>query len=279
MPLVSFVLALAAATAALPIDTEKMTDARAAMIQLIRKEIKTPTKKSAERLEKILSVMNNVPRQLFVPREQMANAYTLNALPIGYNQTISNAYIVARMTAELDLKPTDRVLEIGTGSGYQAAILSRLARSVYTIEIVPELAERAAAVLAEQSYDNVTVCAGDGYFGLPQQAPFDAIIVTAGASSIPPRLLAQLKRGGRLIMPVGNVWAREYLTLVKKDIHGNLRQKKLEWTLFVPLTGRGQTDFTNIGARQNSNSEAPAHLAKPSDTEPAHCPPGPDMAF
>lgn len=275
MTLVTFVLTLAAAMTALPLDTEQMIEDRAAMIQLIRQETRSHTKESADRLDKVLSIMNKVPRQLFVPREEIANAYTLNALPIGHNQTISNAYIVARMTAELDLKPTDRVLEIGTGSGYQAAILSGLAGSVYTIEIVPELAERAAAVLAEQKYDNVTVCAGDGYFGLPELAPFDAVIVTAGASSIPPSLLAQLKRGGRLIMPVGKVWATEYLTLVKKDMHGHLRRKKLEWTLFVPLTGRGQTDFTDMGARPNSTSEGPTHVSDRLDTQPAHCPNGP----
>jgi protein-L-isoaspartate(D-aspartate) O-methyltransferase len=183
---------------------------------------------------RVLQAMRDVPRHRFVPAEQRELAYLDRPLPIGFGQTISQPYIVAAMTELLQPKPTDRVLEIGTGSGYQAAVISRLVAKVYTIEIVPELAERAAKTLAELGYANVAVTAGDGYRGIPGEAPFDGILVTAAPEAIPPPLLEQLAIGGRMVIPVGDFF--QELTLVEKTQHG-VRKRSVFPVRFVPMTG------------------------------------------
>jgi len=165
------------------------------------------------------------------------DAYQDEPLPIGEGQTISQPYIVAFMTEQLHLKPTDRVLEIGTGSGYQAAVLAQIVDSVYTMEIIPELAKRAKKVLEELEYDNVQVKVGDGYNGWPEKAPFDAIIVTAAPPKIPPPLLEQLKMGGRMVLPVGE-FVQE-LVVVNKTESGMHMENVLP-VRFVPMTGKIQ---------------------------------------
>lgn len=187
-----------------------------------------------------LSAVAQIPRELFVPKEERALAYQDTPLPIGYSQTISDAYIVTVMTAALDLPPRANVLEIGTGSGYQAAVLSKLSSTVHSIEIVAPLAERAAKLLASLGMTNVTVRAGDGFQGWREAAPFDAIIVTAGAADIPPPLVAQLKPGGTLIMPIGPDWPSEQLLVVRKAADGKLSRCSMGPAIFVPLTGRGE---------------------------------------
>jgi protein-L-isoaspartate(D-aspartate) O-methyltransferase len=184
----------------------------------------------------VMAAMEKVPRERFVPADIERSAYDNRPLPIGKGQTISQPFIVALMTDFLDLKPTDRVLEVGTGSGYQAAVLSLLAREVYTIEIVPELGREAAARLAALGYANVRARVGDGYAGWPEAAPFDAIMVTAGALEVPQPLVDQLKPGGRLVIPVGPQWSGQDLLLIAKDAAGRVSQKSLLAVRFVPLT-------------------------------------------
>ncbi len=188
----------------------------------------------------VLEAMGKVPRHLFVPRTLMSKAYADYPLPIGNGQTISQPYVVAMMTQAVSPGPGDRVLEIGTGSGYQAAVLAEIVDEVYTIEIIPALAQSAAKRLKELGYDNVHVKAGDGFFGWPEHAPFDAIVVTAAAPKIPTLLLEQLARGGRLIMPVGPVETSQRLTLVTRDREGRLSYQVREGVRFVPMTGRIQ---------------------------------------
>lgn len=185
---------------------------------------------------KVTEVMRQVPRHLLVPEAVRAEAYDNTALPIGHGATISQPFIVALMTDVLDVRSTDRVLEVGTGSGYQAAILSRLAGRVYSIEIVAPLAERAARQLAELGYGNVTVRSGDGYAGWPEHAPFDRIIVTAGADHVPQPLIDQLRPGGRMVIPVGRNPDGLQLTLVTKNAQGRVRTRRLLPVSFVPLT-------------------------------------------
>jgi protein-L-isoaspartate(D-aspartate) O-methyltransferase len=183
----------------------------------------------------VLAAMMVVPRHEFVPGEYRSQAYGDLPLPIGGGQTISQPYIVAAMTAALHLQLGDRVLEIGTGCGYQAAVLSCLAREVFTIERRPELASSSAARLADLGYVNAHVHCGDGTLGLPEFAPFDAILVAAGAPAVPKPLLAQLAEGGRMILPVGDT-ERQELRLIEK--HGNnFPAKMLEGCRFVPLVG------------------------------------------
>lgn len=182
-----------------------------------------------------LAALRAVPRHRFVPADQQAEAYEDHPLPIGHGQTISQPYIVAFMTAAVAVKPGDKVLEIGTGSGYQAAILAAMGAKVFTIEIIPALAERAAATLRELGYDQVNVRTGDGYRGWPEAAPFDAIVVTAAPDTIPPALLAQLAEGGRLVIPVGPRLGGQELTLVTKT-QGTLHYRSLLSVRFVPFT-------------------------------------------
>jgi protein-L-isoaspartate(D-aspartate) O-methyltransferase len=184
-----------------------------------------------------LRAMRNVERHLFVPRGQQRRAYDDGPMPIGYGQTISQPYIVAYMTQLVNPGPEDRVLEIGAGSGYQAAVLAEIVDKVYTIEIIPELGNQAKKLLENLNYDNVEVILGDGYFGHEKQAPYNAIVVTAAAEYIPPPLIAQLKDGGKMVIPVGSPFLVQTLMLVEK--HGDkITTTNLMPVRFVPFTRR-----------------------------------------
>ena len=187
--------------------------------------------------ERVLAAMRKVPREEFVPAEFRAESYTDRPLPIGYDQTISQPFIVAFMTEELRPQPIDRILEIGTGSGYQAAILAELVAEVYSIEIIEPLAKNAEATLQRLGYKNVHVKAGDGYKGWPEHAPFDSIIVTCAPERVPQPLIDQLKEGGRMIIPVGAKFAQELYLLEKKN--GRLDQSAILPVRFVPMAGEG----------------------------------------
>ena len=184
----------------------------------------------------VLDAMRRTPRHAFVPADLRDLAYADRPLPIGYGQTISQPYIVALMTDLLRLPPGGRVLEIGTGSGYQAAVLAELGHDVYTIEIVPALAQQAAKRLSELGYDRVHVREGDGYFGWPDAAPFDGIVVTAASQQIPPPLVEQLKPSGRMVIPIGAAFLTQQLILVEKLADGTVRTEALLPVSFVPLT-------------------------------------------
>ncbi|TYT27508.1 protein-L-isoaspartate(D-aspartate) O-methyltransferase [Luteimonas viscosa] len=185
----------------------------------------------------VLEAMRAVPRHRFVPAALAADAYRDQPLPIGHDQTISQPYIVALMTQLARVSPGDRVLEVGTGSGYQAAVLGELGAQVYSIEIVAPLAQQAQRLLEELGYRNVVVKAGDGYAGWPEHAPFDAIVVTAAPERIPAPLLEQLKPGGRLVIPVGPLQSAQELRVVEKDASGQLHERDIAPVRFVPLTG------------------------------------------
>jgi protein-L-isoaspartate(D-aspartate) O-methyltransferase len=188
----------------------------------------------------VLEAMRSVPRHEFVTPRYRDQAYANRPLPINHGQTISQPYIVGYMTAALELEAAHRVLEVGTGSGYQAAVLAEIVDSVYTVEIIKALAQSARDTLQELEYDNVRVQQGDGYFGWPDAAPFDAIIVTAAAGHIPSPLVEQLRPGGRMIIPVGPVFAVQTLILVTKSVDGEVRTEQLLPVRFVPMTGRVQ---------------------------------------
>lgn len=183
-----------------------------------------------------LDAMRKVERHLFVSAEQANMAYYDSPLPIGYGQTISQPYMVAYMTQALDPKPNHRILEIGTGSGYQAAVLAQIVDTVYTIEIVPELAKISSERFKELGYDNIKVITGDGYYGLEEEAPFDGIIATAAAQYIPPSLINQLKEGGKMIIPIGFPSFVQTLTLVEKNRRGKVSTTSLMMVRFVPFT-------------------------------------------
>ena len=183
----------------------------------------------------VLRAMMGVPRHLFVPRAIASRAYYDTPLPIGFGQTISQPYMVAEMTRQLHLKPTSRVLEIGTGSGYQAAVLTEFTPHVYSIEIVKPLADAAKARFTNLGYHVIKTKRADGYYGWSGQAPFDAIIVTCAAGQIPPPLIKQLANGGRMIIPVGGAFSRQSLMLVEKDKQGKVRSRSLMGVRFVPL--------------------------------------------
>lgn len=185
----------------------------------------------------VMEAMGSVPRHLFVPPEVRHHAYRNRPLPIGYGQTISQPFLVAYMTELLKVNKDSKVLEIGTGSGYQAAILGELVKEVYTIEIIKPLAEGASETLKSNGYTNVQVQAGDGYYGWKKHAPFDAIIVTAVASHVPPPLIQQLKRGGYMLIPLGSSFMPQHLVLVEKDMQDRVRTRELLPVQFVPLTG------------------------------------------
>jgi protein-L-isoaspartate(D-aspartate) O-methyltransferase len=201
--------------------------------QMVRDQLQTRDISDA----RVLAAMRKVPRHEFVPAGIAESAYEDNALPLKLGQTISQPYIVAYMTQALELSGTERVLEIGTGSGYQAAILAEIVPEVYTIEILPELQEHASAVLAKLGYRNIHFRVGDGYMGWPEQAPFDRIIVTAAPEEIPEPLIDQLKEGGRLVIPVGS-WSQE-ITIVIKEKTGVTRRSGIP-VRFVPMTGKAQ---------------------------------------
>ncbi len=186
---------------------------------------------------RVLDAFRAVPRDRFVPESCRSEASANHPLPIGHGQTISQPYIVAYMTEALDLRPGDRVLEIGTGSGYQAAILAELTGDVFSVEVVPTLAAKARTVLDELGYDYVQTMVGNGYHGWPEHAPYDAIIVTAAATHTPPALVEQLAPAGRMIIPVGASFAVQQLLLVRKAVSGKVREEWLLPVRFVPFTG------------------------------------------
>ena len=190
--------------------------------------------------EKTLKAMRITPRHVFVPDRVVRRAYHDTPLPIGFGQTISQPYIVAFMTEQLDLKPDEKVLEIGTGSGYQAAVLAQFTPDVYSIEIIEELHERAAKALEQQNYDDVKLKHADGYFGWEEHGPFDAIIVTCAAGHLPPPLWKQLKPGGRIVIPLGGPWGVQRLVRVTKTEDGGRKSKSLMAVRFVPMTGEAQ---------------------------------------
>ncbi len=212
---------------------------RANMVQLIEHNVRETGRYIGKTVfdHRVMQVMGNVPRHVFVPEMYRKHAYENRPLPIGFGQTISQPYIVALMTDLLSVKATDKVLELGTGSGYQAAILSGLADKVFSIEIIKDLGKRAGSVLAEQGYKNVQTRIGDGYYGWSEQAPFDAIVVTAAAGHIPPPLIQQLKPGGRMVIPVGSRFMVQQLVLVTKDDKGKISARQILPVIFVPLTG------------------------------------------
>jgi protein-L-isoaspartate(D-aspartate) O-methyltransferase len=190
--------------------------------------------------ERVLAAMNKVPREEFVPEHLRAVSYADQPLPIGYDQTISQPFIVAFMTEQLRPQSQDRVLEIGTGSGYQAAILAELVADVYSIEIIEPLAKTAEATLQRLGYKNVHVKVGDGYKGWPEHAPFDIVIVTCAPDHVPQALVEQLKEGGRMIIPVGGRGGQELYLLEKEN--GKLRQRGVSPVRFVPMTGEARND-------------------------------------
>jgi protein-L-isoaspartate(D-aspartate) O-methyltransferase len=199
----------------------------------------TGTQTGRQRLDsRVMDVIGRVPRHEFVPDGMRSRAYYNRPLPIGHGQTISQPYIVALMTDMLDPQPGDSVLEVGTGSGYQAAVLAELVRQVRSGEIIPPLGEEAAARLERLGYGNVETRIGDGYYGWPEHAPYDAIIVTAAASHIPPPLVDQLKPGGVMLVPVGAQFQVQQLTLVTKAPDGSVTTRAFLPVRFVPLTGR-----------------------------------------
>lgn len=186
---------------------------------------------------RVLDALRKVPREAFVPPERAGAAYNNAPLPIGHGQTISQPFIVALMTDLLELETGDTVLEVGTGSGYQAAVLAELGVQVFSVEIVPELSERAGVALARAGYADVALRVGDGGLGWPEHAPYDAIIVTAAAPAIPPALVEQLRPGGRMAIPVGPPHREQQLMLVEKDVHGVVHTRSALPVAFVPLTG------------------------------------------
>ena len=188
--------------------------------------------------DRVLAAMGKVPREAFVPPESRAASYEDGPLPIGYDQTISQPYIVAFMTEQLRLKPSDRVLEIGTGSGYQAAILAELVSEIYSVEIVEPLAKDAQTTLQRLGYKNVHVKVGDGYKGWPVAAPFDAIIVTCAPEKVPQPLIDQLKDGGRMVIPVGERFAQQLYLLEKRN--GQLKESVTLPVRFVPMSGEAE---------------------------------------
>ncbi len=212
---------------------------RGQMIQAIKHDvISTSRAIGKNRLDSaVFEVMGRIPRHEFVPPSQQRHAYENRPLAIGYGQTISQPYIVALMTDILDLEPSDTVLEIGTGSAYQAAVLGELVENVFTIEIIPELGKQARQRLQRLGYSNVEVRIADGYYGWEEHAPFDAILVAAAASQVPPPLIRQLKPGGKMIIPVGAPFSVQHLLLISKEAEGAVRSRQVLPVAFVPLTG------------------------------------------
>jgi protein-L-isoaspartate(D-aspartate) O-methyltransferase len=214
-------------------------DSRQQMIRLIEADVRDTSHylKRSSLDTRVLDAMARVPRHEFVPPEMVDRAYQNRPLPIGHGQTISQPYIVAIMTDLLETEPDQRILEIGTGSGYQAAILAEIGTRVWSIEIIPALGKQAQTRLQRLGYDRVEVRLGDGYYGWPENAPFDAIIVTAAASHIPPPLLQQLKPGGRMIIPVGSRFSTQQLVLITRNENDEFITRQVLPVRFVPLTG------------------------------------------
>jgi protein-L-isoaspartate(D-aspartate) O-methyltransferase len=221
--------------------TDAYAEARAALVaEVARDVVMTRRYLGTDTLSPaVMEALGRVRREQFVPEGLRGQAYRNHPLPIGGGQTISQPYIVAIMSHLLAVGPGDRVYELGTGSGYQAAVLGAMGIEVYSIEIVPELAERARQTLARLGYDNVHVRAGDGYAGWPEAAPFDGIIITAAGPELPEPLLDQLKTGGRLVMPVGEAGGDQVLVVVTKHADGSLSRRPVLPVRFVPITGDG----------------------------------------
>ncbi len=232
-------LALTAWPGPAPAADQPWASRRAAMVEEIRADFRrTGDATGRARLSPAVgAALGRVPRHEFVPAARRERAYVNTPLPIGHGQTISQPYIVAIMTELVEPRPGARVLEIGTGSGYQAAVLAELVEHVYSIEIIEALGEQARARLAALGYDNVSTRIGDGYYGWPEQAPYDAIVVTAAASHVPPPLVRQLRPGGRMVIPVGTPFLTQNLVLVEKADSGTVSMRQLLPVRFVPLTG------------------------------------------
>ena len=237
--LVVSALVLLLSCASVEAADDPFAEARAAMVRAIAVDAEhTAEWIGKDRLSpRVMEAMGRVPRHLFVPPDLQDLGYLNRPLPIGYGQTISQPYIVALMTDLLEPEPDDVAFELGTGSSYQAAVLAELVAEVYTVEIVPPLAASATDRLDALGYDNVTVRAGDGYFGWHEHAPFDIIVVTAAASHVPPPLIAQLKPGGRMVIPVGSPFLTQQLLLVEKGEDGTVASRQVLPVIFVPLTG------------------------------------------
>jgi protein-L-isoaspartate(D-aspartate) O-methyltransferase len=231
-------LLLLTSSASFPLpEDDEYSPARADMVTEITAYARA-TGDSREAIDRrVLQALAEVPRHEFVPDDSERFAYDNRPLPIGHGQTISQPYIVALMTDLAEPDPGDTILEIGTGSGYQAAIFSSLVRHVYSIEIIEPLANEARARLERLGYDNVTTKLGDGYYGWEEHAPFDAIVVTAAASHVPPPLIAQLKPGGRMVIPVGNRFLTQQLLLIEKTEGEEIVTRQIAAVRFVPLTG------------------------------------------
>ena len=232
-----------------PADARELAEIRERMVT---RQIQQPLDgRTPVRSEGVCAAMRAVPRHAFVPAHLRGQAYADSPLPIGHDQTISQPYIVALMTELLELTPESKVLEVGTGSGYQAAVLAHLTPHVYTIEIVEPLAERAARILRELGYDSIQCRRGDGYLGWPEHAPFDAVIVTCAADDIPPPLWAQLKPGGRMVIPVGEADAVQQLVVIRKTEDGERRSRTVIPVRFVPLTREPHDDDSPTGDRDD----------------------------
>jgi protein-L-isoaspartate(D-aspartate) O-methyltransferase len=229
-PLIAVYIALSMAAPALPQGRERERE------RMVRAQMEARGVKD----RRVLDAMRTIPRELFMPPGVRAQAYEDHPVPIGHGQTISQPYIVAFMTELLGVRPSDRVLEIGTGSGYQAAVLARMVRQVYSIEIVPELARSAAETLRRLGYGNVRVREGDGYRGWPEEAPFDRVILTAAPPEIPQTLIDQLARGGRLVAPEGATPFDQWLVVVDKGPDGRVTRREVLAVVFVPMVRGGK---------------------------------------
>jgi protein-L-isoaspartate(D-aspartate) O-methyltransferase len=218
---------------------DEYAQARQHLVAVIEQDVRdTSLYLDKEALDpRVMAAIATVPRHEFVPAAQRHLAYANRPLAIGYGQTISQPYIVALMSDLIKPRAGDRVLELGTGSGYQAAILAELTEAVYSIEIIEALGKQAAGRLSSLGYDNLTLRIGDGYYGWKEHAPFDAIVVTAAASHVPPPLVAQLKPGGRMVIPVGSRFLTQQLVLIEKQADGQLITRQILPVKFVPLTG------------------------------------------
>lgn len=207
------------------------------LIQQIEQDIKLTSVSTgrARFSDSVLASIRKVEREKFIPLAERANAYQNRPLPIGYSQTISQPYIVALMTDFLDTEPDHKILEIGTGSGYQAAVLANLVSEVYSVEVIPELAKKAEETLSSLGISNVQIATGDGYKGWPEFAPYDGIIVTAAATEIPQPLIDQLKPKGRMVIPVGEQWGGQMLTLVVRNENGSIDIRNILEVSFVPF--------------------------------------------
>jgi protein-L-isoaspartate(D-aspartate) O-methyltransferase len=220
-------------------DSDEYRAKREQMIKEIEADVRLTSRRIGKKQlsKSVMKAMANVPRHEFVPRRLRRAAYENRPLPIGYGQTISQPYIVALMTDLLDVEGDDIVLEVGTGSGYQAAILAQLVKKIYTIEIIKALGEQAKGRLEDLDYQNIAVQVGDGYYGLEGLAPFDGIIVTAAAGHVPPPLIKQLRPGGKMVIPVGGAFMTQQLMVVEKRNDGKIITKQVLPVIFVPLTG------------------------------------------